>query len=361
MPQKRILVTGGTGFLGRHLVDALTSAGYEVRVFTRSRPRAVSRLAPAVEIVEGDISRSDHCQEAMKGCNLVFHLAAAYREPGIPHQRYHDVHVVGTQNLLDAAENVGVERFVHCSTVGVLSHIDNPPADETWPHKPGDIYQSTKSQAELLALSRHCEALPVTVARPTPIYGPGDERLLKLFRLIAHRRFVMLGSGDVFYHMVHVHDAVRGLMVLAEHPKAPGRVFTIGGPEYCTLKELTRMIAGELQVSAPFLRFPVRPVQLLSSLVEKVCVPLQVKPPIYRRRVDFFTKSRAFSIERARSELGFEPRVALVEGIRSTVHWYRSNGFLRKTWLPATLRLQSAVAAAITYAGDMANYVLIAA
>ncbi len=325
----QVLVTGGTGFFGRNLVAKLVADGEKVSVLARSRSKARDVLPQNIEVVAGDVTQPDACARAVADCDTVYHLAAAYQEPGITSRRYEEVHVDGTRNMLEAAMSAGVSRFVHCSTVGVLSHIENPPADESWPHAPGDVYQATKSEAEQLALAFQREhQFPVAVGRPTPIYGPGDRRLLKLFKLIGSGRFVMLGSGEVFYHMVYVEDLVRGFRVLAEHPDAVGDVFTIGGPEYCSLNELAGYIADELEVAAPQIRLPALPFQILGSIVERICIPLKIKPPIFRRRVDFFTKSRAFSIDKARDTLGFEPRVSLRDGIRRTVSWYRTNGLL---------------------------------
>ncbi|MGI9257778.1 MAG: NAD-dependent epimerase/dehydratase family protein, partial [Gammaproteobacteria bacterium] len=218
---------------------------------------------------------------------------------------------------------------VHCSTVGVLSHIENPPADETWPHSPGDIYQETKSDAEKLALEfQKTHDFPLTVARPTPIYGPGDMRLFKLFDLISRRRFLFLGSGNVFYHMVYVDDLVRGIRLLSENSRAIGEVFILGGGEVSTLNELTGLIADELGVPRPRLHVPAWPVQILGSVVERICIPLGIEPPIYRRRVDFFTKSRSFSIEKARTLLGYEPEVSIEDGVKRSIQWYREHGHL---------------------------------
>jgi nucleoside-diphosphate-sugar epimerase len=326
---QQILVTGGSGFLGANLVRTLAAEGHQVRVLTRSEQSARKILPATVDIVEGDVADANACEQSIKGCDVVFHLAAAYQEPGISDQRYHDVHVGGTKNLLNLARTEGVSRFVHCSTVGVLSHIENPPADETWPHSPGDVYQETKSEAEKFALEfQQKYSFPLAVARPTPIYGPGDKRLLKLFSMIERGRFIILGDGKVFYHMVYVDDLVRGVRLLAEHPDAIGEVFTIGGAEYCTLNELAEIIAEELGVSPPRIHLPAWPVQVLGSIVERVCIPFKIEPPIYRRRVDFFTKSRAFSIEKARRIVGYEPQVSLREGVRATIQWYRSEGYL---------------------------------
>ena len=324
-----ILVTGGTGFTGSHLVSSLFRDYGRVRVLTRSAARASMVLPQGVEIIEGDISDPDAVDRATADCEVVYNLAAAFREPGITEARYAQVHVEGTRHLLDASLRHGVRRIVHCSTVGVLSHIENPPADESWDYAPGDVYQATKAEGERLALAyARDRGAPVTVARPTPIYGPGDTRLLKLFKLISRRRFIMLGNGEVYFHMVHVEDLVRGLRLLATHPAAVGEVFIIGGQEYRTLNEVVRLIAHEVGVPAPRWRLPAKPFQLLGSLCERICVPLGISPPIYRRRVDFFTKSRAFSIRKAKEMLGFEPEVDLETGIRETIAWYREQGQL---------------------------------
>ncbi len=324
-----ILVTGATGFTGSHLTRALVAGGERVRVIARSVERARRLLPPEIETTIGDISDPAVVTAAMQGVTLVYHLAAAYREAGIPDRRYREVHVESTRLLLDRARAQGVRRFVHCSTVGVHSHIANPPADETWPHAPGDIYQQTKSQGEKLALAlAHEGGIPLTVARPTAIYGPGDLRLLKMFRLIARHRFVMLGDGTPFYHLVYVDDLVRGLRLLASHPAAVGEAFILGGPEYRSLNDLAALIAEVVGVSRPRLHLPAWPFQLAGSVCERICVPLGIEPPIYRRRVDFFTKSRAFNIAKARRMLGYEPAMGLDEGLAHTAAWYWEHGYL---------------------------------
>jgi nucleoside-diphosphate-sugar epimerase len=153
-------------------------------------------------------------------------------------------------------------------------------------------------------------------------------RLLKLFRSIATGRFVMLGTGEIYYHMVHVDDLVSGLRLLGEHPRAGGEVFILGGEGYLKLQAIVELIARLLGVPPPRRRLPAWPFQMAGSLCERLCIPLGIEPPIYRRRVDFFTKSRAFSIEKARRVLGYTPMVDLETGIRSTVEWYRAHGYL---------------------------------
>jgi nucleoside-diphosphate-sugar epimerase len=146
--------------------------------------------------------------------------------------------------------------------------------------------------------------------------------------MVARQRFPLLGGGDNYYHTVHVDDLVQGLRLLGTHPNAVGEIFILGGERYVKLSELTAMIAAAARVPAPRLRLPVKPFQLVGSLVEKLCVPFGIEPPIHRRRVDFYTKSRAFSIEKATRLLGYRPQVKLHDGIRETFDWYVANGYI---------------------------------
>lgn len=321
-----ILVTGATGFTGGHLVRALAADGCRVRVIARSTARAAG-LPRGVDVRQADLTDPAAVARAVGGVGTIYHLAAAYREASHDQEGYRQINVGGTLNLLEAAAAAGVQRFVHCSTVGVHGHIAAPPADETAPYAPADPYQRSKCEAEQLALAfARRRGVPVTVARPTAIYGPGDTRLLKMFRMIARGTFVMLGKRDVFYHMVYVDDLVDGLRLLGTHPAAEGEVFILGGDRYYPLATIAGMIARLLGVHHPRLRLPARPFQVAGSVCEAICVRLGVEPPIYRRRVDFFTKSRAFSIAKARRILGYDPRVSLEAGLRCTLDWYLSNG-----------------------------------
>lgn len=326
---RNVLVTGGTGFTGRHLVRRLLARGDSVRVLARSRDRASETLPREADVVVGDIADPASLDRAIADRDLVFHLAASFREAGIPDSRYREVHVDGTKMLLERAHREGVSRFVHCSTIGVHGHISKPPADESAPKRPGDIYQQTKSEGERTALEYHAETgLPVTVARPASIYGPGDMRLLKLFRMVAKGRFLMLGSGNVGFHTVYVDDLVDGFLLLAEREEAVGETFILAGERSVPLKELVRLIAEAVGVEPPRRSFPVWPVMAASYVVKGVCVPLGIEPPLYPRRVAFFTKHREFTVEKARRILGYEPRVDVEEGIRRTAEWYAEEGLI---------------------------------
>lgn len=332
-----ILVTGATGFTGQHLVRALVNDGRPVRVVVRSAARA-SDLPAGVDVREADITNPAAVSSVVEGVSTVYHLAAAYREASHREEGYWQVNVGATRNILEAASRAGVQRFVHCSTVGVHGHIAHPPGDEATPHSPGDAYQRTKAEAETLALEyARGRGLPLAVARPTAIYGPGDTRLLKMFKMIANGTFVMLGKRDIYYHMVYVEDLIAGLRLLGTHSAAIGEVFILGGERYYPLTSITGMIADLLGVRRPWLRLPAKPFQIAGSICEAICVPLGVEPPIYRRRVDFFTKSRAFTIAKAQRMLGYQPAVSLEAGLRRTLDWYLRNGHINMGGAVASL------------------------
>ena len=285
--------------------------------------------AAGIEPFIGALEDRTALVRAVSGIDVVYHIAAVYRQAGVTASTYRVVNATAVGELIAAAADAGVRRLVHCSTVGVHGDIEHPPADEDAPLKPGDIYQVTKLEGERAAHEgARRTGLPVTIARPSGIYGPGDRRLLKLFRGVARRRFVVLGSGDIFYHLTYIDDLVEGFRLCGEVPAAANRTYILAGGEVTTLNELITLIAREAGVEPPRWRLPVWPFWLAGAACEAVCAPFGLEPPIYRRRVDFFTKSRAFDITRARTELGYNPRTGLREGIHKTLEWYRTQGWL---------------------------------
>ena len=325
----RVLVTGATGFTGSHLVRRLVAGGTQVTAFARASSRTKELAELGVEVRTVDIRDRTAVARHMEPFHQVYHIAAAFRTQHADMKEFRRVNAEATGHLLEAAQEQGVRRFVHCSTVGVQGEIENPPATEEHPFRPGDPYQATKLEGEILAQEAMEDgSMEVTVVRPVGIYGPGDLRFLKLFRPIARRRFVMIGSGEALYHLTYVDDLVDGILLAGEHPEARSEVFTLGGARYTTLNELTRLIAEALEVPPPRLRIPYAPVHLASVICDRVFRSVGLSPPLYPRRVEFFSKDRAFDISKARRLLGYEPRVGLQEGLRRTAEWYRTKGLI---------------------------------
>lgn len=269
MIAERILVTGATGFTGSHLCERLTSEGYSVRALVRDPNRCSELRHWGVNIAVGDLRDLNSLERAMKGIDVVYHIAALFRPENVTRKELWKTNVIGTKNILDAAIKAGVKSFIHCSSVGVHGEIKNPPANEETPHAPGDHYQESKAEGERVVLQYLAEhRLPIVIFRPGGIYGPGDMRFLKLFKAIKSRRFVMLGSGEVLYQMIYISDLVDGILLCGTKENAFGNIYILTGEEPVTLNQLVSIIAEELGVLPPSLKFPVTPVYLAGYLCE---------------------------------------------------------------------------------------------
>lgn len=324
----KTLVTGATGFTGTNLCRRLILEGDSVVAFVRPTSDIRELLAIGVECRTVDITNLKEVLDSFPDASRVFHIAAAFRVETADQSEFWKVNVEATRNLLDAAKRFKVGRFIHCSTVGVQGEIDDPPANEEYRVHPEDHYQESKLEGERLARSYFAKGLPGSVVRPAGIYGPGDTRFLKLFRSIDKGWFVMIGSGKVFYHMTYIDDLIEGIVLCATREEALGQVFTIAGGEYTTINELANLIAEVLGKPRPRWRVPFLPVHITAILCDRVCRIMGTNSLLYPRRVEFFHKNRAFSIEKAKKLLGYSPRVSLREGLTATAAWYRNSGLL---------------------------------
>ena len=325
----KALVTGATGFTGGRLARFLAERGDNVRALVRDRAKATALAGGAIEVVEGDLTNPASLERAMAGVDVIYNIAALYRAAGLSASVYRAVNATAVGTIVELAKRTGVRRVVQCSTVGVHGDVEHPPANEDAPLRPGDIYQETKLEGEQIGWdAARKTGLEFVVVRPSGIYGPSDRRLFKVFGKVAQGRFVMLGSGRHFYHVTYIDDLCAGFRLCATTPAAAGRTYILAGGELTTLAQLVEITADVARVAPPTRRVPVWPVWLAAGACELVCAPFGISPPLYRRRVDFFRKSRAFDISRARGELGFEPKIGLREGIGRTLEWYREQGWI---------------------------------
>ena len=329
--QIRYLVTGATGFIGRHLVDALLERGALVRVLARDTSRVPEGWHDRVEVAEGDVTRPGSLTSAVSGVDVVFHLAGVINLPPGSDDRYYQVNLEGTKNVFNAAMTADVlpRRFLYCSSVGVMGVLKKVPADETTPCLPTNAYERSKLEAEEWVLEEgRRQGVAVSVARPAWVYGPGDRRTFPIFSMTAKRRFVMIGKGETWIHPVFVGDLAQGILGCAQSPEAVGQRVILAGASPVRLRELARLIAETLAVKPLSIRVPVPVASAIALGCEILYKPLRKQPPIHRRRLGFFLRDQAFDISLARRCCGYDPEVFLREGIRLTVAWYRSHGWL---------------------------------
>lgn len=325
------MVTGATGFTGKVLVRKLLEQGLDVRAIARNTSNIKPFAGMPITWFRGEVYDEATVSSAMEDVEYVFHVAAAFREAKSTKQDYRNVHLVSTQLIVQAAlKNPNFKRLVHVSTVGVHGHIPNPPGDENSPFTPGDDYQSTKVEAEQwLTEFTSTQDFPYAIIRPTAIYGPGEKRLLKLYKMATAKVFPILGNGKCWYHMTHVEDLTNAMILAATEPKALGEAFIIGATTAITLEDMAGIIAEEYGMKLRVLRLPIGPFFLVGDICEALCRPFKIEPPIYRRRVAFYSKDRNFSTKKMQEVLGYTPLWSNKDGIIESARWYRDNNWLQ--------------------------------
>jgi dihydroflavonol-4-reductase len=328
----KILVTGGTGFIGSRLALQARGEGHEVIVAgqlnsdaERARHEELARAGVSIE--QGPLQDAQYAQRVTAGCQAVIHLAAAQHEANVPDEYFFDVNVNGTKTLLEASRGAGVSRFVYGSTIGVYGEYRGQALDEDTPPQPMNVYGRSKLAAEQVVKAQQGE-MQTSIVRISETYGPGDYRLLKLFRALDRGRFFIIGSGLNRRQAIHVRDLVQGLMLAAVHPAAVGETFVLAGQETMTTREMVEHVAHALGRRAPRWRAPMWPFLAAAVTFEKTLAPLGIQPPLHRRRLDFFRKSFVFSTAKASRLLGFRASVPFAAGSVETADWYRQQGLL---------------------------------
>lgn len=328
----KVLITGGTGFIGSRLALQYLARGDIVRVLGQENtPAEVNNRklieSEGAEVLLAGVTDRDKVFEAAMDIDVVFHLAAAQHEANVPDQHFWDVNVTGTRNVLDVSVSAGVQRLVHGSTIGVYGSALSGTLDEQSPLAPDNIYGVTKLEGEQLALS-YQDRLPVVVVRISETYGPGDWRLLKLFRAIKKRTFFMIGNGNNLHHPIYIDDLVQGFQLAATKEKALGKTFVLPGREPVTTADMVTTIANELGTTVRGWRVPLLPFHVAAVMAARTLGPVGVQPPLHPRRLDFFRKSFVFSAERASKTLEFAPKSTFADGVGETARWYSEMGYL---------------------------------
>ncbi len=327
----KILVTGGTGFTGKALVKRLLDLGHQVVAMDYKEGIKTQELRDwGAQVIIGSVTQREIVRQAMAGVEVVHHLAAAFRELNVPNSFYDEVNVGGTRITLEEAQRVGVRKFIYCSTCGVHGNIDNPPGGEDAPIQPADYYQRTKYEAEPVVLDFARQGMKTCILRPAAIYGPGDpERFFMIFKRVATGTFPMFGNGRTLYHPLYIDSLVDAFLLAQEEGKGEGQAYLIADEEYVGIEDLVRRVAKAMGVPVNIPHFPVWPVVAVGHVCEKICRPFGITPPIFPRRVDWYRQNRAFKIDKAKRDLGYNPTIGLDEGLRRTAQWYREEGYLK--------------------------------
>ena len=328
----RIFLTGGSGFIGSRLAPLAVAAGHAVTVVTpintpAERARCDALTQAGIKLVVAPLEDTAVITRELQGNDVVIHLAAAQHEAEQPESYFQRINVEGTRSLLDLAAKAGIRRFVHGSTIGVYGSAASGRLDEQSPLAPDNPYGRTKAAAEQVVRGLQ-SSMEWTIVRISETYGPGDMRLLKLFRGVKKGRFPVIGSGENLHQLIYVDDLCRGLLAACTAPAAQKETVVLAGCEEITTNEMVAAVSEAVGNRKGPVHAPLWPFLLAAMVFESTFSPLGLKPPLHRRRLDFFRKSFAFSNAKAEQVLGFRPQVSFREGAQKTAQWYAANGHL---------------------------------
>jgi nucleoside-diphosphate-sugar epimerase len=323
------LATGATGFLGAALTRRLLADGEQVRVLARSPTKARPLAEQGAEVIVGDITDTSAVAAAVDGVRVVYHLAGRLLAPGVEAAEYHRTHVDGTGVVLACCRRqASLERFVHCSTTGVVGVTGERPADETAPLRPTNVYEATKADAELAVRNRWRDGFPAVIARPGLVYGPGDLHLLAFFRAVLRRQFRPIGRQAVWLHPLYIEDLADGLARCGRNAEAVGQCFHLAGRAPVRLGDLAAAIARAGGTRMPPGHIPLPAARAVAALGDRLPPKLRRSAPLTSSRLDFLTHSRAYDVRKARRLLAFTAPTDLPTGAARSIAWYRDAGYL---------------------------------
>lgn len=330
----RVLVTGASGFLGGHLIEELVKRGYGVRGMVRDLRKASHLRDLGVELVYGDLTRRETLPQVVRGVDAVIHLAAYYTFTGSK-KLYMLVNVEGTRALAQATLKSGVKRFIYCSSTEAIGPVKSPPGDENTTPNPQFEYGRSKLLAEQVVKELSASGLEYTIVRPSGMYGPRnvDDVAYWFIMAIARGGFLskfMIGSGEHLVQFAHVKDVVQGFTLVLEKPEVSvSQAYIISDERAYTYKEVYEIITRILGKEPPKIKLNPKIAKLLLTFTE-IYDRLRGRENLILRRsiVDAVTTHRAYSIDKAKKELGYKPQYDLKKGLEETIKWYKDNGFL---------------------------------
>jgi len=325
----KVLVTGATGFIGSHLVEALIHREHHVRCLVRATSDMTWLKGLPVEYIRGDCCDPDSLQAAVKDVEQVFHLAGVTK--AVRAKTFFDVNALGTANLINACLRTGsgVRKFIYVSSQAAAGPAEGGvKKKESDPCRPVSFYGGSKLEGEKFVLSRR-EDIPVVILRPCAVYGPRERDLFFFFKMVSKGIKPILGGGEQRVSLCHVEDVVRAILLAHERDGCSGGVFFISdGCDYRT-GEVVDTLATAMGVGAHSVRIPKAMIQTIALVSGCLGAATGRAYLIGRDKArELLQRDWTCDITAARTMLDFHPCIPLLKGAESAVQWYRANGWL---------------------------------
>jgi len=325
----KILVTGGTGFIGSHLVEELIRKDHEVVCLARDEMYACEFPDSKVTTIIADLNNGNDWEKILERVDIVYHLAGVTRAR--TRQDYYTGNVDSTRNFIQACARHGrhISRFVYVSSLTAIgpSPTDHP-LDETASPRPVSDYGRSKNLAEQAVLA-HRDRLPVSIVRPSAVYGPRDQDMYMYFQLIARGLHPIIGLRKKQLNLVHVKDLVAGIILAGEHPRAENEVFFLGSPGHYSNEQIGKAIANAISIRPLRIKVPHAFIYFFGGVAE-LLGKFGHHPVFFNIQKAREAVQQAWdcSIAKAQKRLNFMPVISLEQGMQSTYEWYLAHKWL---------------------------------
>jgi nucleoside-diphosphate-sugar epimerase len=329
-------VTGGTGFVGSHLVEELLRRGTdEVRCLVRSDPKWLSNLD--VTYVHGDLSDVEVLWAALDGADEVYHMAGRTKAPTA--DAFYEANVQATLNLLGAVKHAApsLDRVLVTSSLAAVGRCDQDVATEGVPLQPVSMYGRSKARMETALQDRpemtpesYAETLPLTIVRPPAVYGPRDRDILDFFQAVKRHVCPVVGSGSAqTLSLVHARDLAAGMADAARHPSTDGETYHLGSTRPYAWNDVKHAATEALDTWAVTIPVPGPLLGVVGAVSEAWGALTGTHPPLNRDKArEIRHACMACSIEKAQQDFDYNPSTSLDEGVAETIRWYQSHGWL---------------------------------
>jgi dihydroflavonol-4-reductase len=325
----KALVTGGTGFIGSHLVEALLKKGIQVRCLLRKTSDLKWLKGLPIEVHWGDCNDKNSLWEAVEGVEQVFHLAGVTK--AVHEKTYFEVNAFGTENLIHACleNNPRIQKFIYLSSQAAAGPCRNGnKKKESDQCKPVSPYGQSKQMGEELALA-HAQELPLLILRPSAVYGPRERDIYTFFKLLSKRIKPCLPSKDQHISLCYVEDIIQAILLAAQVKGSSGEIFFLSDGQDYRLEEIGDVFAQAMGVNAFCIRVPEWMIIGMASFSEYLS-KLSGKPPLLNKGKveEILQRNWVCDITKAKTALGFEPHISLAQGAKLTFEWYKKENWL---------------------------------
>lgn len=329
----KVSITGANGFIGSHLIDKLLERDYQIKCLVRKTSNLRWLEGKHVTFVEGDLNSTEALKNLVSDSDYVYHIAGVVKSK--TREGYFEGNCTSTKNILEACRlhNPNVTKFIHVSsqTVAGPSPDLEHPVDESTPCRPITTYGESKKAAEDVVLT-YSDILPVTIVRPSAVYGPRDTEIFIFFQTIERGLNPLIGFDEKRLSLIHVTDVVDGIIAAGESQKSAGEIYFISSERFYGWEEVGKLTARIMGKKNPFqIRVPhtvvysVAAIAQFFALFQKIAATLNIE-----KARDITRRYWTCDVSKAKRELGFRQKISIEEGFEETIKWYRDMGWLKK-------------------------------